>query len=128
LITKQKSLTIELFRPKLNKKLFKYFSLSGINKKILTDYNLSFITNFSELKTVYQFFYVSDEHNYCGKDSPNYGFYREYLENIKNSEIGYILIPEKLSYELSRHVKKMLRNGNFVLEFRADGYMFIKIV
>ncbi|MFC1894318.1 hypothetical protein ACFLYH_00025 [Candidatus Dependentiae bacterium] len=128
LLQRQRELSLQIFKPNLNAKLFKFNNKIGINKTVLTDYHFDRILALKNIPMQFQFLYHStDGLGYAAKDSSNLGNYKKYCKNINNSEIGYILVSKNIKEDLKIDIDNKLKNKTYDLLFKKDGYRFIKI-
>ena len=127
LLKRQEELSLEVFTPILNKKLFEYDKAFGIKKVVLTDHHFDRLVGLRNIPIKFQFFYASNEAGYCGKDSPNEFFYQQYCQNIKNPDVGYLLIPELVDKKLKNDVDQKFKDGKYELIFAVEGHLFIKV-
>ena len=112
---RHQKLVRQIGRPALNNLLYDYKAKNGIEKKILSNYQL--IDYMPELKGL---LYVQ-----CFETKTEQ--FPEYLKNISNPEIGYILIPQSTIKKIVDDVEQRLKKGDFELISRTDGYVFAKI-
>ena len=102
--------------PKLNALIYRYQAQSGIDRKILSNYQLlSYLPGLQDLY-VHQSF-----------EDPNPVEYQKYLENIIDPRIGYLLLSTNSSPAIIEHANRNITSGAFERIFESRGYIFIKI-
>jgi hypothetical protein len=100
----------------LNDLLYQYKEKNDILKKVMTNYSiLSFLPDFKDVYYL-QHFEIPDEEEL-----------HKYFQNIKNGEIGYILLPDNADKTFLSDVKQRIKTKEFDLIFHAEGYTFLII-
>ena len=127
LLDKQIDLNMQLYRPKVNKKLAEYDSLVGIKKAILTDYEIRNLFRLKKIPMIYQYFYTFSNCGYAGKKNEDNIIYEQYCNQLKKTEIGYLLLPPATVKSVLDDVDKKIAAGDYKLIFKKEGYQFVKV-
>jgi hypothetical protein len=104
--------------PELNKRLYEYKNKYGINKKIISNYQLlNYLPEFKGMLAIEYFEPAADPLKELAI----------FHANLANPEVGFILAPEDAHKAILEAIESKVNNGDFERVFRMSGYVFLRI-
>lgn len=101
---------------RINRLLYEYHDRNGINKSILTNYVF-----LAYLPLLNGYYYFQD---FNAQQTTDFSFF---IENIKDTNIGFLLLPDYTNKSILDFVEKNIADSNFIFIFKQDDYTFVKI-
>ncbi|HKW01854.1 MAG TPA: hypothetical protein VJN96_18650 [Vicinamibacterales bacterium] len=119
LIARHRRLERDLGNAALNAQLYSQYDKHPFSQLIVTNY--AYLLRLPDLGDLGVFENFVDS-------PPESTEFAVYQKNLHDPKVGYFLLPTNAYPSIARDVDERLQRGDFVLLFRAEGYLFVEIV